>query len=229
MSDSWKNPQFAEQYMTNAADINTNWYEHSVNLESLSSLIPTTAKTFLDFGCGPGDFTFQLKESGHDIDGCDGSPAMVELAQQHFKGINFFIWDGNDKCPTDKYYDVVISKLTLHSVEDLDNLAVRLAEVLNQKGSLLISVPHPIPTIPKAHGAYLKKVHYDTEIGSYGIQVTMIHRSLQDYITPFLGNGFVLTGIIEPTIPDELIKKYAVKEEYAQVPRRLNLRFQKAV
>jgi len=228
MSDSWKDPQFAKTYMDNASDVDANWYEHSVNTASFWSLIPSDTKSILDFGCGPGDFTAQLKDNGYEVDGCDGSPAMIELAKQHYENIDFFVWDGKTACPKQNTYDVVMSKLTLHFIEDLALLATNIRPVLNVGGSLLISVPHPIPTMPKADGAYLKQVHYDTEIGTYGMHVTMIHRSVQDYISPFLDNGFVLTGIVEPSIPAAVVEKYQVKKEYAEVPRRLNLRFEKA-
>ncbi len=228
MVGSWKDPKFASDYMQNAADVDMNWYEHSVNLASVSSMIPKGVKSLLDFGCGPGDFTIQLKEKGYKVDGCDGSQAMIELAQKHFKDINFFVWDGVGANPQTKWYDAIITKLTLHFVEDLSALAVQLANILSPKGSLIISVPHPIPTMSKADGVYLDTVPYDTEIGSYSMHVTMIHRSFQDYINPFLQNGFVITGFVEPSIPSDVIERYNVKKEYAQISRRLNIRFEKA-
>ena len=229
MSDSWIDPQFAEDYMHNAADTDTNWYEHAVNLDSLLSLIPENAKSLLDFGCGPGDFTAQLQEKGYEVDGCDASAAMIDLARQHFQHIDFFVWDGMSAYSKSRLYDVIISKLTLHFIEDLAALATMFASILHDNGSLLISVPHPIPTMPKANGAYLKQAHYDTEIGTYGMRATMIHRSFQDYINPFLKHGFVLIGIIEPSIPPEIVKKYHVSKEYAGLPRRLNVSFRRVV
>lgn len=228
MSDSWKDPQFAQTYMVNASDVDANWYEHSVNLASFWSLLPDGVKMILDFGCGSGEFTTQLKDKGYEVDGCDGSPAMIELAEKHYKGIDFFVWDGMIACPKPKLYDAIMSKLTLHFIENLGELALNLNSILRPNGNLLISVPHPISTIPKADGAYLEHMHYDTQIGTYGMHITMIHRSVQDYINPFLDGGFVLTGIVEPSIPLPIIEKYKVKKEYAEVPRRLNLRFQKA-
>jgi len=229
MSDSWKDPEFAKEYADNANNTDTNWYEHFINAASLWSLIPTDTKNILDFGCGPGNFTAQLKEKGYTVEGCDGSEAMVELAKKTYPDIKFFVWDGASTAPATDKYDTVITKLTLHFIEDLNAAARNLSTVLKAGGNIIISVPHPVSTIPKAHGEYFKQTHYDTEIGSYGMQVKMIHRSVQDYITPFLENGYVMTGIAEPNIDDKSIEKYSVTAEYAAVPRRLNLRFQKLV
>ena len=229
MSDSWKDPKFAKDYMDNATDTNMNWYEHFVNAESLWSLIPKSTRHALDFGCGPGEFTAALAKKGYSVDGCDGSEAMVTLATETYPDINFFVWDGstNDEHSNTKY-DAIISKLTLHFIDDLHILASNFRPLLRGKGHVIVSVPHPMPTISKAHGVDFEEVSYDTEIGSYGMHVTMIHRSLQDYINPFLDNGFVLTKIVEPQISQEIIEKFSVRQEYAAIPRRLNLRFQKA-
>src|SRR6266403_1626922 len=142
-TDSWKDPQFAANYMENAANVDTNWYEHSVNIASLWSLMPENTKSVLDFGCGPGDFTAQLKEKGYMVDGCDGSEAMIGLAKKNYQGIEFFVWDGTTAPPSSKSYDAIITKLTLHFIEDFEGLARNLALALNANGSLLISVPHP--------------------------------------------------------------------------------------
>lgn len=227
MLDSWNDPQLAKDYMLNADDPDVNWYEHLVNTPAFYAMLPDGKKTVLDFGCGPGEFTNQLKQMGYDVDGCDGSQPMVNLAKSHFSDIDFIVWDGATESPINKLYDVVISKLALHFIEDLNQLVANLTPVINSNGYLLISVPHPFPTIAKAKGTYFERADYDTQIGTYGINVSMIHRSLQDYINPFLRNGFVLTELSEPSITKELIDNYKVAADYAQLPRRLNLCFQK--
>ena len=225
MTNSWNDPKFAEDYMSSANDQSLNWYEHVVNAPSLWSLLPHGAKRVLDFGCGPGEFTAQLQEKGYGVEGCDGSQAMVKLAQDHYPGMRFFVWDGATPVTADTLYDAIVSKLTLHFVRDLERLALNLRSLLIAGGSVVISVPHPVSTIPKIHGTYFAQQDYDTEIGSYGMHVTMIHRSIEGYITPFLRNGYILADIREPSVSSEIIEKYHVRPEWAAVPRRLNIRF----
>ena len=223
----WDEPEFAGAYAKNSQDVDMNWYEHEVNRVSVTSLIPKETTTLLDFGCGPGEFTRQMLEAGYEVDGCDASSVMVDVAHEIYPGIEFFVWDGESSYSRKKTYDTCVSVLALHFVDDLNRFAKAIHTVLINEGALIISVPHPLTTVKKAGGEYLNRTNYDTEIGSYGITVTMIHRSVQDYVDPFLGNGFSLKEIVEPIIPDEIIAKRGLAKEYSAIPRRLNLRFQK--
>lgn len=227
MSDAWNDPQFAKEYMDNSSSKTTNWYEHAVNASSLQSLIPHTAKKILDFGCGSGEFTILLKDAGYDVDGSDGSAAMIQLARMNHPSIDFFVWDGSVPVQGRGVYDAITTKLAFHFVKDLNVVACNILPLLNHGGSLIMSVPHPVSTMPKANGEYFKQSNYDTDIGSYGMSVTMIHRSLQDYMMSFLSNGYVLTAIAEPSVSDQIAERHGASREWAAIPRRLNLRFQK--
>ena len=227
MPGEWNNSKFVEDYAENAANADINWYEYSVNLPSLLSLLPQERIRVLDFGCGPGDITSDLA-TRYDIEGCDASPEMIKLAQTGNKGVEFFVWDGVSPFPrTAEPYDAVISKLTVHFVEDLGVMAKALKDVIKEDGLVVFSVPHPISTIPKYSGDYWTQGKYSTEIGRYGLFIEMIHRSMQDYIKPFIDSGFVLTGLTEPKITADQAEQHNLTAEYVAIPRRLNLRFQK--
>jgi len=86
-------------------------------------------------------------------------------------------------------------------------------------------VPHPIRTIPKVNGKYSAATTYDGTIGKYGLHVEMIQCSLEDYIKPFIENGFMLTGLLEPKISKAQAKQHGAPEEDLSIPKRLNLRF----
>lgn len=163
------------------------------------------------------------------VEGCDPSQAMLDLSRKGFPTLTFFEWEATQPLKDkDGYYDAVFSKLAIHFVEDLQPVASQLFTVLKQGGSLVFSVPHPISTIRKINGAsYWQQTPYPTEIGSYGIQVTMIHRSLQDYVEPFVNSGFVLTPVDEPQIPAEIAKKNNATESDLSMPKRISLRFTK--
>jgi SAM-dependent methyltransferase len=229
MSNQWEDPRLIKEYIRQATNHRINWYEYEVNLPSLLALIPDGTRNILDFGCGPGDITKFLAEKYGSADGCDASRAMVKQAKSCFPELNFFIWNGLTALPKDKkaFYDIVFSKLTVHFLEDLSPFAQHIAEILKRGGSLIFSVPHPIRTVKKTDGGYWEKTPYDTEIGSYGIHVTMLHRSFQDFTKPFLEHGFVLTGIDEPAISREQAKKYKASPEDTALPKRLNIRLQR--
>lgn len=190
MMSKWDESEFAKAYAVNSQDADMNWYEHEVNRLSVRALIPGGVKTILDFGCGPGEFTHQLVDAGYNVDGCDASSAMISSAREEYPRAEFFVWNGATHYPFVKTYDACVSVLALHFVNDPSGFAKAVYPVLKDKGALIISVPHPLTTIRKAKGEYFDQTSYDTEIGSYGITVTMIHRSIQDYINPFWAMDF---------------------------------------
>src|SRR5690606_24611737 len=134
--------------------------------------------------------------------------------------IDFFQWDGQSLLP-DRQFDLVFSKLAVHFVDDLGSLARNLAKVMARQGQLIFSVPHPMRTKDKISGPYGAQQSYDTEIGTYGIRVTMIHRSIQAYIEAFTKEGFRLTDLREPVIPAEIAKRRELSFEDATIPKRI--------
>ncbi len=223
-SQSWTDPQLVESYTAKATDRIGNWYEYQLNLPSLLSLIPDGVSKILDFGCGPGDLTAILANKFAGVQGCDQSKAMIAKAKADFPNIKFFVWDGSDKSKPQEDYDTVFAKLTVHFLKDLTAFAATTRQLLKQYGSLVFSVPHPITSQAKVSGSYWEQADYQTEIGNYGIYVTMIHRSLRDLLKPFLTNGFALTAIDEPQVTNEQIVKFGLKKDNPNTPKRLNIR-----
>src|SRR6188472_1275518 len=94
--DQWRSLELAKEYSDKATNPSVNWYEYEVNLPDLLSLIPTGAKSILDFGSGPGDVTAIIAKQFPDaaVEGCDASEAMLDLAKQQFSSTDFYKWDG---------------------------------------------------------------------------------------------------------------------------------------
>ncbi len=229
IASEWDDPKLVQEYSSKAANPKVNWFEYEVNLPAMLTLLPEGAQTILDFGCGAGDITAMLANKYPTVEGCDPSPAMLALAKDSFPSIPFFDWDGTtllrDK---HRYYDLIFAKLALHFIDDLGAVATQLFDVLRPGGSLVFSVPHPSSSAKKIGAVdYWQQTPYAEEIGSYNISVTMIHRSLQDYITPFMDAGFVLTALSEPQIPTSITTKYNVSEDKRKTPKRLNIRLTK--
>lgn len=224
MNDEWNDPVLAKEYADKLDRID--WYEHEVNMPSLLSLMPQDATSVLDFGSGPGQFTAKLAASYKAV-GADASPAMIKISSMNYPQIAFSQWDGQSPYYGDEKFDAIFSKLTIHFVEDLAKFAQYAHNALADNGSLVFSVPHPIRTIPKVGGKYSLLDTYDGAIGKYGLRVQMIHRSFEGYIQPFLENGFVLTGFLEPRITKEQAIQHESSGEDLYIPKRLNLRFEK--
>lgn len=227
----WLGADFAQTYAVEAADPVKSWYELEVNEPAAVKLVPENAKHILDFGCGPGLFTEVLARQFPDarVEGCDSSPAMLELARVHHPSSDYFLWDGTLPVPANRGpYDVVVSKLVVHFVEDLTAFARSIFNGLEPRGALVISMPHPTYTVRNVHN-YWRSQAYRQQIGSYGIFDEVIHRSLEEYITTFTHAGFVLTDITEPEPSEKQLVDHHVEATDFSIPKRLNLRFVKWV
>jgi SAM-dependent methyltransferase len=225
MNDEWNSPVLAKEYAEKLDQVD--WYEYEVNMPSLLSLIPSNTKSVLDFGSGSGQFTAILAANYKKVEGADISPAMIEIANKAYPDISFRRWDGQSPYDTDQKFDTIFSKLTIHFVKDLAKFAQLSHQLLEDNGQIVLSLPHPIRTIPKADGKYSSVATYNGAIGKYGINVKMIHRSLEDYFKPFLDNGFRLTGLVEPKMSKKQAKQYGSPKEDLHVPKRLNLSFER--
>lgn len=235
----------AKAYSDMAADRKADAYEYDINFPSILGLIPEGKSTLLDVGAGSGDFIPVLQDRFKHIEGSDVSPNMVEIAKQRFPENNFYVWDLEEQFPEDKKYDVIICKLVLMFVEDLDNVASEFKKLLNEDGIAIISVVHPMYW----HTNYLLNKHqiklrsefesmdsgyYSTgrkivkAIGGNGdLQMGFTHRTLSDYLNPFGQAGLPVTEVVEPKITEEFVKTNPRFEDRLNIPMRLNFRVSK--
>ncbi|WP_183192759.1 class I SAM-dependent methyltransferase [Brevibacillus nitrificans] len=105
--------------MTQTNQWNATHYDEKMNFVShygrglIDWLQPVSGESILDIGCGTGDLTAQLAESGAQVDGTDFSPAMIEAARTKYPGLSFQIADAHT-FRSSKQYDAVFSNAALH-------------------------------------------------------------------------------------------------------------------
>ena len=99
---------------------------------------------WLSIGCGSGGQEMLVAERGlaDRIQAFDRSAAAIEMAQtlsrdRGFQGLEFQVGDLNDIELAASQYDVVVSSLELHRVEDVDATLESIAHVLKPGGWLL--------------------------------------------------------------------------------------------
>ena len=175
-----------------AGDHEANAYEHFVNIPSLVGLAEDDITgEVLDFGCGSAAFLSYFQRDDRIFSGCDGSKRLIDIARHNNPNIEFFVWDAVSPLSRERRFQAVIAKLVLHYVEDIDVVLQNITGVLGQKGKLLVSVPHPDRTAMKV-GDPLREQTYVDEIGSFGLEFQMVHRSVGHYNDAFTKAGFSL-------------------------------------
>lgn len=151
-------------------------------------------KRILDLGCGDGEYGVELlKRGAKHYHGIEGSQKMSGLAKENLKGYDSIIEVGDiEWVEFEKVkYDIVVSRLVLHYIEDVGRLLKRIRESLNEEGEFIFSIEHPI--ITSCYESYHKEVKRGNwivdnyfEAGErvniwIGKNVVKYHKPLEDY------------------------------------------------
>ena len=96
-------------------------------------LDPQLGEKILDIGCGTGQLTARIAESGAQVVGLDRSPAMVGQARQNYPLLEFRLADAaNFSFPAE--FDAVFSNAALHWVLEPEQVLRSIASSLRPGG-----------------------------------------------------------------------------------------------
>ncbi|MBS1876275.1 MAG: methyltransferase domain-containing protein [Acidobacteria bacterium] len=109
-------------------------WNSAANLVEL--LAARAGETVLDLGCGTGQLTFKIAESGAAVMGLDGSPAMVAQARMNYPGIRFLLADGADFALPEPV-DAVFSNAALHWMTRASDVVGCMRRALKPGGRLV--------------------------------------------------------------------------------------------
>ena len=98
-------------------------------------LDPKPGERILDLGCGTGQLTAKIAESGAQLVGLDASPEMIGQARQNFPGLTFVLGNGTDM-PFRSEFDAVFSNAALHWMTEAKRVVERIALALRPGGRL---------------------------------------------------------------------------------------------
>ena len=88
--------------------------------ESLLKLLaPTSGERILDLGCGTGQLTDKIAQSGAFVHGIDSSLSMISTAKVNYPHINFAVADASS-FQVDQLFDAVFSNAVLHWIKQPD-------------------------------------------------------------------------------------------------------------
>lgn len=195
-------------------------------IPALLSLLPDLKdKKIMDLGCGFGEHCVQyVRDGAAKVVGIDISEKMLEVAKRensspHIKYINMPMENISEISET---FDVVISSLALHYVDDFDALVRDVYELLNDNGLFIFSQENPINTCFSGGDRWTKdesgrKLY--ANLANYSIEgereskwfvdgVKKYHRTFSTIINSLVKAGFTVEEMIEPVPTPELLEKY---------------------
>lgn len=210
----------------------------------LQKLLPDfKGKKVLDLGCGYGwHCRYAIENGASSVTGVDISMKMIEKAKEinNLSNICYIV------SPLEKIdlkrgeYDLVLSSLVFHYIENLENLFQKIFNFLKDKGKFIFSVEHPIFTAygnqdwfynQKEEKACWPVDNYfyqgKREAIFLGEKVTKYHHTLTGYVSTLLKAGFVIDNIVEPMPSKEMLKEFPEMKEELRRPMMLIISAQK--
>jgi len=218
----YDNQDFFDGYMK----LRSNVYSANTIVEqpAFFSLCPDFAgKNVLDLGCGFGENCRKYSELGaKSVVGLDISKKMLAVAEQENKmdRINYICMSMSDLKNLTGHFDIVLSSLAVHYIEDFDEMLSNIFRLLAPEGVLIFSQEHPLTTALKGHNYWTRDengnmLHYNlTDYGFPGERsvnwlvdgIIKYHRSFSSIINSLVEAGFLIQKVLEP-VPDEQIVK----------------------
>jgi trans-aconitate methyltransferase len=102
-------------------------WRYGANLREL--LNPQPDERILDVGCGTGQLTAEIAQSGAQVTGLDNSPDMLAEARKHFPELSFVLGDAAS-FHFPQPFDAVFSNAALHWVKSADAAVSSIARAL---------------------------------------------------------------------------------------------------
>ncbi len=195
-------------------------------IPALFSMMPDLkGKRVLDLGCGFGEHCKQFIHRGaQKVVGIDISEKMLEVARKENSdsGITYINMPMEEIAQLKERFDVVVSSLAFHYVEDFSGVVRSIYDMLDVDGIFIFSQENPLCTCHSGGNRWTrdengKKLHLN--LADYGIEgeresvwfvdnVKKYHRTFSTIINTLIEAGFSVEKMIEPLPTDELLEQY---------------------
>ncbi|KAB2331672.1 class I SAM-dependent methyltransferase [Bacillus mesophilum] len=186
----------------------------------------------LDIGCGDASLgEMLLQNKGNTYTGVDGSESMCQKAKEslgNHPGCKILQSSIEDFDFETEVYDLVVSQLALHYIEDLQSAVNRIFSCLKQGGRFIFSVQHPLLTSsaksmqsggPRSDWIVDDYYHTGKRVEPWiGAHVVKYHRTMEDYFSILQQAGFKINGMSEARPLKENFDEEAEYERRMRIP-----------
>jgi len=181
----------------------------------LKKLFPDlSGKCVLDLGCGYGwHCSYAAANGAASVLGIDCSERMLTEAQKRnlHENIEYSLCNLEDFTYPPLSFDVVISNLVLHYVNDLESVYRRIYTTLRPSGSFVMNIEHPTFTAGvaqqfSADGTWPVDDYYypgRRETVFLGHNITKYHHTLTQIVMGLIDTGFSIEALEEAMPPEE--------------------------
>lgn len=214
-------------------------------IPALFSMMPDLkGKKVLDLGCGFGEHCRQFVNRGAEkVVGIDISEKMLEVARVENcdPKITYLNMPMEDIAGLEERFDVVVSSLAFHYVEDFEGVIRNIHSLLKENGIFIFSQENPLCTCHSGGNRWTRdengnKLHLN--LADYGVEgerktvwfvddVKKYHRTFSTIVNALIEAGFTIEKMIEPLPTEELLEKYPDYGDLFHKPDFLLIRVKK--
>ncbi|WP_244556659.1 class I SAM-dependent DNA methyltransferase [Enterovibrio nigricans] len=220
--------KFAQQYDDAVQD---NIYNAQLERPTLQSMLDAIeGKDIIDLGCGSGIYAeYFLAHHARSVTCIDFSDDMVAIVKRKFGDkVHAYQQDLSKGLPKEPNasFDLAVSPLVLHYIEDLNGVFKDVHRVLKPGGYLAFSTHHPFADFEcTTTGNYFDRELVREEWNTVGepVQVAFYRRSLAEITDAITDAGFTITQISEGKIAKEA--KLICEETYERLRNQPNFIF----
>jgi len=220
------------------------WQRAMEHADLLALLPEVDGRRVLDLGCGAGQLAHHLAASGAaEVIGVDVSERMLALAraERAHPRVTYRREAVEKVAFPPARFDLVVSSLVFHYIDDYPGLIVRIAEWLGPGGILVFSTEHPIFTarLP-GDGWVLDSAGCRTgwSLDRYSDEgareerwfvpgVRKVHRTVATLVNGLVDAGLVIERAVEPIPSDQWLRDHPLADDERRRPIFLLVRARK--
>ena len=209
-----------------------------------SLLADLKGKTILDLGRGFGEHCRAFIEKGaQSVVGIDISAKMIEVAakENSHPAITYLNMPMEDLDRIDGVFDIVVSSLALHYIEDFAGVVRIIYDKTKPGGSFVFSQENPLCTTHSNGNRWTKDKSGNklyVNLSNYGLEgerqttwfienVKKYHRMFSTIVNTLIDAGFTIEKMVEPLPDEELLKTYPDHKDLFHKPDFLIIKAKK--
>lgn len=205
---------------------NRNNANNLFEIPALFSMLPDlNGKKVLDLGCGFGEHCKRFVDEGAvKVVGIDISEKMLEVARKenYSPKITYINMAMEDVVQLNEQFDIVISSLAFHYIEDFSGVVRNIYEMLCNGGIFVFSQENPLCTCHCGGNRWTRDENGNKlylNLANYGVEgekestwfvdnVRKYHRTFSTIINTLIEAGFTIEKMIEPLPTEELLAEH---------------------
>lgn len=187
-----------------------------VIIQFLETYLPASQdKQILDFGCGTGIFTAKLSSIGYQAIGIDPSSQMIQTGKRTF-GASIKLKTGDIRSLSEPAkFDAIVAIMSLHFVDDINELFMQFKQILHPKGLLIFAVYNPtyVTDCIKQNAGFngfdsIENPKYGNIIFTESINVPIFIRTAEEFNMLLNQYNFKCIQETYPPFTEDFLKKY---------------------